>query len=1112
MGLRAELTVKIDAGSLVQGLLTSLGGPAGRLAAVSVPESAGELTAVASATADVDASAIGQAVVRVAEQAAPLLASLPVAGDVMRSLTVPLELVEQVTAEDLPSQLGDLVARLSEELEGTREGGLVGILLRLAEILSSAPEGRLVLSLLTSLTASTALPAAPLGRLAELLPALDGAVRVLGGLMTLESVLSESERLTAVMAGHLDPAVVRRQADLLLACFDAGQTPLSELAATAPADDPLQVEAVISGLTVCADRFEELHATLATAMGFGEATLAYLDVGQVQAEVEGAIAVLRGADLAPLERTLAAALSGLQPFLSFDLRDASTHALDDLLHTVEDALAGHVARIEAFDPAVITQPLADGIGRVTGVAEELTARIHEITVAVRAALDRVKGILTALPFEEITAALQSVLAPVTAALDRIREIVADVQAALDTAARNATEAIEQVEDVVDGFKTDVEALFAQASTFVEGLDLESVVGEVAGRVQQFSDLLAQAEMKPYFDTAVDVIGTTADVVAAVPFGLLPESMKADVDAAVRPIRQTDVRAVEREVEGLLGITADGKFELRGDLEDAVAEIQEKYDALLAAIREHDPRRYLQQIDTELARLAQRIRDISPQLALEPVRDAIQQVQDAIGELDLERELEPLTAAFEQVRAALDEYSPARLIQPIEQRVREAREALVAAVRLDQWRPALDDLAERALALLDQLDPIRLEGQIIRLLEEAKTLVDQMPEVRFGGWLGSVLTALLTGTGGRVYPWSFEAVLGWLESGSGAAALNARAAHIADAVARTRSALEAVDVGALSVGITARVQAVRPGVARLSAELPAGSPARDQLAAAMARLEVEVVFGGLAANRQRYLAAVVAAATLGETLRRTGLSDAEVALGQLRAAFDPLRAVTGLLRDLLAHMGITGFEGGLRGVLREALAVAPPARLAGLALPVFRALHGRIEALLQAVLTPVREAIDALQELVEAIDLQPLSDAVDDAYREVLAQVDALDPARLLKEPLQAFSSLQDDLRAFDPLSGLITVLEALRDTAARVLTKLSAQEILASPLAIYDHVLGELAKLDLGSLLGPVLDQLDAIALQVDVGLDETVEAFERLQQALPAGGGGSSASVSISA
>jgi hypothetical protein len=86
----------------------------------------------------------------------------------------------------------------------------------------------------------------------------------------------------------------------------------------------------------------------------------------------------------------------------------------------------------------------------------------------------------------------------------------------------------------------------------------------------------------------------------------------------------------------------------------------------------------------------------------------------------------------------------------------------------------------------------------------------------------------------------------------------------------------------------------------------------------------------------------------------------------------------------------------------------------------------------------------------------------------------------------------------------------VRDTVARVLEKLSFERLLATPLAIYDQILAALDRLDVAKLLAPLLDTLDTIAHGVDTGLDHTVEAFERLQAALPGGGGGSSAEVSV--
>jgi hypothetical protein len=122
----------------------------------------------------------------------------------------------------------------------------------------------------------------------------------------------------------------------------------------------------------------------------------------------------------------------------------------------------------------------------------------------------------------------------------------------------------------------------------------------------------------------------------------------------------------------------------------------------------------------------------------------------------------------------------------------------------------------------------------------------------------------------------------------------------------------------------------------------------------------------------------------------------------------------------------------------------------------------------------------------------------------------LSPTKLLAAPLAAVAGLKAQVAAFDPLHALLTVLDALRDTVARVLAKLDTQALLADPLAIYREIVDALDALNVQALMGPVLDLLDSIAHDVDQGLGDTVAAFQRLQDALPAGGGGSSASVAI--
>ena len=1106
MALSADLSGHLDAGALVSTLMGALQGHAVDLNGIAVPDDGGR-TGPISAGAQVDAGGIGSAVQALADQIAPQLAALAPQVPGLDALVAALELVEQVSTGDLIGDLNTLATQLGTELEGSREGGLVGVLMRVSALLSGAPVAGSVGTLLQSLLGLAHLQV-PTGvsRLTEVLPAADAALRAYGGLMVLESVLSESQRLTGVMAAQIDAPSVQRDLQALAATLDAA---LVDRINAVDVADAAALQVLAELLAAGAQRFQVLREEVAAGIGLGEATLAYLDVDQVQHEMDTAAAMLRGIDLAPLGRLLADALGGLAPVMQFDIEHAPAQSLEALVAAAEAQIGSQAAAIEAWDAAALAQPLRQGIDTLTAPLTRLADLITQITTKLRSAMEAVRDVVSAAPVRSIADAIHAVLAPVTQALQLITDLVGDISAALTTASQAAVTALEAVEGTVDGFKADVEALFAQAEQFVAGLHLDQVAGEIGQKVAEFAAALERAQMKPYFDTAVSAIGSATDVVSKVPFSLLPASMKADVDSAVKPIKDTDVAAVETDIESALGLDSEGHFALRGDIVAAVAEVQQKYDALMAAVRAHDPQQYLQQLDAKLQDLAAKIRDIAPQLQLQPVQDAITAVKSAIAGFDLVAALAPLQQVFDDALATLAQYSPAQLIAPIEARVTAARNAVKDAIKLDQWSPALDDLSGRATGLLNQLDPARLQPQIAKLLGDAQDLLGHLPATRMV-WPGSIIAALLSGIEARLDANVFPAVQQWISGGGGGAVLAARTDAIAQAVGRTRDSVAALDIAALSAPALAASGSLRSALATLVGKLGGGSADQARFEALAERYDLAPVFAQLSAGRDRFLARLQQAATLVETLSRTGLSEVDRVASALGSALAPVLQLLQKLRTLARQVGVGDVDHGLAAMLRSVFDVLPPARLANLVTPLFVALRGRVMALFDAVITPLKDAIARLAALIDAIDLKPLVDGLQSVYDEVLADIGALSPATLLADPLAAFATLKAQLEAFDPLAPLLNLLDALRDTAARVVGKLSAEQLLHSPLAIYRALLDALSALDIGRLLAPVLDLIDSIGQQVDQGLDETVTAFQGLQAALPGGGGGSSVSVSV--
>jgi hypothetical protein len=269
-----------------------------------------------------------------------------------------------------------------------------------------------------------------------------------------------------------------------------------------------------------------------------------------------------------------------------------------------------------------------------------------------------------------------------------------------------------------------------------------------------------------------------------------------------------------------------------------------------------------------------------------------------------------------------------------------------------------------------------------------------------------------------------------------------------------------------------------------------------------------------ASRSRAIAQVEGALPASGQLRDLSFTEADAASQRLRGALSPFSAIPQLISAITGIVGIpaTALSQGLRGVLLAILDSAPPARLASMLTPVYLALRGRLEALLASLLDPLRAGIDDLIAAIDAIDIGDLTAELDEIHASARGEIAAFKPDALLAEPLAAFAEVKAAFAAFDPLGALDDALKAVEESVLTVLARLDPVKLVASPQAIFDDIFGALERLDVGALIAPIFDQLDAIAGQIDTGLEDTVGAFQRLQDALPDKIGSTSISVSVSA
>ncbi len=544
MALNAELTSKLDANSLVQAFLGDLSGSSGSLNAIASPASPDQLTAAAGTCNSFLPAPLLDAVGRFANVALP---SAQIPATITRIETA-LTAIEGFTTRDLGADLTSLAEQLKTELEGSNEQGIPGTVLKVADLLTGSPTFSSVRDVLSGLMAGVDCPALP-DAITDYLPAFASTVRTIAGLMVYETVLAEGESLTAIVGGLFTADRAQRLADGFDQSLRAGTGTLAQALAAADGSDTARVDALIAALENAAAQLAALDSYVSEGMGFGEATLVHLNITQVQAEIAAAGALLRDPDLGSLRRVIESLAAKSQPIASLlDPGTAAARGMEDVLQLAEAQVAQAASAIRSLDASVLVSPLTDGINTITEPLRDFTSLVEQLVTEVRAALEQVRSMVAALPIDDLAVAIRSALAPVTEALQFLQHLVDEIREALELAANTALEALGEVEGTVDQFKQEIEALFAEARTLIDGLHIDRIVSTITDKVNEFVGLLQQAQMKPYFDTAASAIGTAADIVSNVPLYLLPDSMKADLDAALAPVREVDAAAVETKIE------------------------------------------------------------------------------------------------------------------------------------------------------------------------------------------------------------------------------------------------------------------------------------------------------------------------------------------------------------------------------------------------------------------------------------------------------------------------------------------------------------------------------------------------------------------------------------
>ena len=470
---------------------------------------------------------------------------------------------------------------------------------------------------------------APVAAFSEHAPALAALVRLLGGLMAVETVSSQLADTAGLVGGMLDAEAAAAALRRLDAFRDA------RLGAALAAVDPDDEAAVLEALRPIAEfsaSVRDTAALLVRGLAFGQATLVDADVAALGARLDAASATLTEALLAPVRDGVSALTARLAPLLAIDF-GAPAASVEAALAELTGFVGTLTDTIEGFDAQTLTRPVTSALDASLEPLRRFEALAHQVIAAIQGAFQTIRQALAAIDLRSVATTIQTALRPVVDALGALERLIGDAQAAIETAARAITTAMNGVKTTLGGAATTVTAAFGHVQEIVEGLHLADLQRELEQGIGAVVAELQRAQLKPYFDAGIEVMDTAAGIVAAVPVDLLPDDTKQEIHEAVAPIKAIDFQHAVRDV-----LVPRMREILDAVDDDVLAAVDEAYHAVLAFLNQINPRAPLQRLESEVFDpMLTRVRAVDPLAVLEPVQSVLDEIQSAIAGINLRRD-------------------------------------------------------------------------------------------------------------------------------------------------------------------------------------------------------------------------------------------------------------------------------------------------------------------------------------------------------------------------------------------------------------------------------------------------------------------------------------------
>lgn len=741
--------------------------------------------------------------------------------------------------------------------------------------------------------------------------------------------------------------------------------------------------------------------------------------------------------------------------------------------------------LDAIDLAVVFEPVSGSFEQASALVADINQQLVGLTLEIKTRLTGLEEAIDGIDLSSLQTGVRQALE------DFSDKLQGELNSGF-TPVRNAFETVmNQLVTAVNGF--DPAALQGEIENVINTITGVFASPEVQGAIAQLGQLTSVADsidsisFTPLTDGVIAGIDEVKSALDAIDESTLDPPLPQMLDTAMAMLPRTIEPLTEPLVERLGDLIAAGPIELidqikevPGRLFDQVRQYDPEtllgerlagpYEDLLQAAGEFSPQAFVDQIESEFEDLRERVKKaVSPGKALQPI-------------VDLHRQLAGELAAM----------NPGDLVEPLDAKIRTVTTALSDTLDLDAVLGPLSRVVE---AVNQQVDLVKKGIELVQhLLTRFDDLADAPAQIQ--AWIDDIFAKIPDGIDASSLAVPLADLAGALGD-TRAAGLEAR---VAAQFAQLDSQLAELEAGRRLADL---VQAVTTLPRNALSDLP-DSAEKAQLLGLLDKLDVtdQQISGALQqlATLTEVRAEVRAGLTLKfsdwderyhrpggtlDELQQPGIDMARIKLW-LREAIDrqvawPLEAVLGKVAVLQNILG------GLIAMLSE--------------------LTSQIDAKMSTLLSAPQAVIDlgdTVQQLLDdiaAINLDFLQDSINAVFDRVRGKFNDLNPAALQVTLDEEFDDIIDgiDFDLIVPPDSFDSLEDAFEDML-RDLEALNPRTLLVEPLQelFDDTVQPVIASLDVTPLLQAVVDRLRPLEDELRSELKRVDTAYQAMLAAAP--------------